>query len=53
MYVFFLVLGLYIIWRSHHLQGAYTKISLKHAAFSGCTITRLKVFIATKHVAAK
>ena len=52
MYVFFLVLGFYMFWRSHH-QGAYTKIPLKHTAISGCTITRLKQFIAPNHVVAK
>jgi len=35
MYVFFLVLDFYMFWRSHHLQGAYTKISFKHTAING------------------
>jgi hypothetical protein len=41
-----------MFWRSHH-QGSYTKISLKHTAITGCTIIRLKLFIAPKLAVAK
>jgi hypothetical protein len=38
IYVFFRLLCSYTFRRNFHLQGAYTKISLKRTVINGCTI---------------